>query len=195
MTKTSKNNGKQSSPPAKKDKASSKSTSSSSRGGTGGAQKILDFCLFLETRSGNPDVPRKQVLAASGVKSNTFPVTICGMKKKGLIDFYDSDSIRLSDAGRAKANLANVAADNTSAQNDLKERFKIGGKALVLFDILSDGCVHDRASVVESLGLKSKGSAAVMLCNLRKNGVIEYDNTTIKMSDLGFPFGRPESSY
>ena len=193
MTKASKNVEKKSSPPAKKTKASSRSTSSPSRGGTGGPQKILDFCLFLETRSGNPDVPRKQVLAASGVKSNTFPVTISGMKKKGLID-YDKDSIRLSDAGRAKANLVNVAADNTTAQNDLKARFKIGGKALVLFDILSDGRVHDRASVVDSLGLKSKGSAAVLLSNLKKNGLIEYDKTTIIMSDIAFPFGRPESS-
>ena len=191
MGKASKDNSNKPKAPAKKTKASAKG--SPARNGAGGPQKILDFALFLESRSGNPDVPRKQVLSMSGVKANTFPVTISGMKKKGLIE-YDKDYIRLTEQGRAKANpVADISTDNCSAQEEVKQKFKIGGKSAVLFDILLDGRVHDRETVIGGLGLKSKGSAAVMLCNLKKHGVIEYDKTTIKMTDLCFPFGRPDS--
>lgn len=188
MTKASKTTRKKADSPAKKNKGSLKSRSSQSNGG--GPQKILDFCLFLEKNSGNSSIPRKQVLAASGVKPSTFSVTISNMKTKGFID-YDKESIRLSDAGRARANVTDVAADNASTQEALKQRFKIGGKALVLFESISDGRVHDRASVINSLGFKSKNSSNVMLSTLKKNGLIEYDKTTIKMGYICFPFGRP----
>ena len=188
MTKASKSEGNKPKPAAKKGKSSS-SKLTSSRSGSG-PQKILDFCLYLETYSGNPNVPRGQVLAASGVKANTFTVTLSGMKKKGLIE-YDAESIRLCDAGRVKAQTVDVAPDNTYAQESLKERFKIGGKLLALFEALLDGRVHDRESVVGSLGFKSKNSANVALSNLKKNGIIEYDRTTIKFGDICFPFGRP----
>lgn len=191
MGKTTNDNSNKVKSPAKKTKVSTK-TSPSRKGATGGPQKILDFSLFLETRSGDPNVPRKQVAAMSGVKASTFPVTISGMKKKGWIE-YDKDSIRLTDLGRAKANpVADISCDNGAAQDEVQQKFKIGGKAAVLFDVLKDGRVHDRATVIGELGIKSKGSAAVMLSNLKKNGVIVYDKTTIKMADLCFPFGRPE---
>ena len=61
----------------------------------------------------------------------------------------------------------------------------------MLFDMLTDGRVHDRESVVDPPGFKSKNSAAVMLCNLKKNGVIAYDKTTIHIADICFPYGRP----
>lgn len=52
----------------------------------------------------------------------------------------------------------------------------------MLFDMLTDGRVHDRESVVDPLGFKS---------NLKKNGVIAYDKTTIHIADICFPYGRP----
>jgi len=177
-----------------KSKAAKKSPFSSSNKGAGGgsgAQKILDFTHYFETRTGNKDVSRKQVAPLSGVKSNTFPVTLSGMKKKGWIE-YDKDSIRLTEEGRARANPVSElpAMDNASAQQEIKNRFKIGGKAEILFDALTDGEVHDRASVVDGLGYKSKNASSVMLSGLKKNGIIEIDKTTIRLTDICFPFGR-----
>mmetsp|Transcript_20466 Transcript_20466/g.44326 ORF Transcript_20466/g.44326 Transcript_20466/m.44326 type:complete len:187 (-) Transcript_20466:41-601(-) len=166
---------------------------SSPKMGQGGPQKILDFALFFETELGNPRVPRKRMAAVSGVKPNTFPVTISNMKKKGLI-VYDKEAIWLTQQGRSKAQVGTMteaSMDNGQTQQELKQKFKIGGKAAVLFDILKDGRDHDRQATIGQLDFASKASAAVMLSNLKKTGVIEYDKTTIKMTDMCFPFGRP----
>lgn len=200
MTKASKDDSsnkatKSTTKKTKTSKPSSTSTTTSVKVRSGGTQKILDFTLFLETRSDNPEVPRKQVQAMAGLKPTTFPVTISNMKKKGLIE-YDKDNIRLTDVGRLKANPVDDISmmDNTSAHEEIKSKFKIGGKAAELFDILAqDGQVHERESIIGHVGIK-KNSAAVMLSNLKKNGVIEYDRTTIQLTDICFPFGRPDPS-
>lgn len=188
MPKSTKMNGVK----AKKTSAQkSKSSSSFKKKSAGAPQTILNFALWFEQSSGNPNVPRKRMMAMSGVKANTFSVTLCTMKKKGLVE-YDRDTIRLTGKGRASAKpVDKLPMDNGSAQKDIKVRFKIGGKAASLFDQLTDGLIHDREAIIGGLGLKSKNSAAVMLCNLKKNGVIEYDKTTIKMTDICFPFDRP----
>lgn len=111
---------------------------------------------------------------------------------QGLIE-YTKESIRLTEEGRTKANAdvgAISCADNASAQDDIIKRFKIGGKAAVLVKSLFNGKIHDRETTIGSLGLKSKASAAIMLSNLKKHGVIAYDNTTVKATDICFPFGR-----
>lgn len=53
--------------------------------------------------------------------------------------------------------------------------------------------MHDRAPAIERLGMGSKNSANVMLSNLKKDGVIAYDKTTITATDVWFPYGRPGS--
>ena len=171
-------------------KAKKTKTSRSNNGGSG-QQKILDFCLFHEKRFNNPNAPRKKALTCSGLKPNTFGVTLSQMKKKGFIGF-DKDSVRLTEEGRAKANPeAEISTvDNDSAQKDIKARYKVGGQAAVFFDLLTDGLVHDRESVVGGLVMK-KTSANVMLSVLKKHGIIEFDRTTVKMTDLCFPCGRP----
>ena len=60
------------------------------------------------------------------------------MKKKGLID-YDKDFIRLTDEGRSKATPMDKPVDNETTQKEIREKYKIGGKASVLYDILLDG--------------------------------------------------------
>lgn len=158
--------------------------------GPSGPQKILDFLLMQETQNTDPNVLRKAALAASGVKSNTFVVTLSGMKKKGLID-YDKDTIRLTEDGRAKANPSAAPVDNATTQIEIRDKYKVGGKAAQLFDILLDGRVHDRTEVQRSIGCENKATFSVMICNLKKHGIIGYDKTTIQMADICFPFGRP----
>ena len=169
-----------------------KMVSRKSSKGTSAVQNILNFALFFEQSSTSCDVPRKRLLTMSGVKANTFTVMLCNMKKKGLIT-YDKDTVQLTKVGRAKAKpVSDLPMDNATAQKDIKIRFKLGGKSAVLFDQLTDGKIHDRQAIVGGLvGFKNKNSAAVMLCNLKKTGIIEYDRTTIKLTDLCFPFGRP----
>ena len=72
------------------------------------------------------------------------------------------------------------------------KRLKIGEntKSRILIDILLDGKTHDRATVMERVGMKSKGSEYVLLSNLKKVGAIIYDKSTITASDDWFPYGR-----
>lgn len=165
-----------------------------SSGGSGGPQRILDFVLAMEGKLNTAQIPRKMVMAASGVKNTTFPVTISGMKKKkGWID-YDKDTISLTELGRSKANPGAIMEggfDNESAQEDNIRRFKIGGKALALFNAMRDGKVHDRVALAEQMGITNKGTLAVMLSNMKKNGILLVTPTTLQLSDMNFPLGRP----
>ena len=174
---------------AKSPRESPRKSPGSSGGGISAPQKILNYILTLEKTTGNPTVDRKMIATLSGVKSNTFPVTISGMKKKGLIE-YSKDTMNLTDIGRAKANVTDMP-DNSSTQEELKKKHKIGGKQAVMFDILLDGHEHDRAEIATKVGYTNKKSFAVALSNLKKTGLLEYDKTTIKLTDVCFPFGRP----
>jgi len=187
MTKSSTSND------ATKPKVAKKvSSNKQNKGSISGPQRILDFCLAMETRLNSPDVPRKMVVAASGVKMSTFAVTISNMKKKGMIQ-YDSESIFLTSEGRSKANSTGTVEvlDNKSAQADLKERFKLGGKAREMFDAMIDGRVHDRFALATQVGITNKGTLSVMLSNLKKNGIFLVTKTTLQLSDMCFPMGRP----
>lgn len=177
-------------------KAKAPASSRTKRGGGGGGpQRILDICLTLERRShGDVNVPRRTVLALSGVKNSTFPVAISGMKKKGLID-YDKDFIRLTDDGRAKANpgeLPEISVDNETVQADIKKRHKLlGGNRGLLYDLLLDGRAHGRAAAAERIGCTNKATFAVALSNMKKDGIITYDKDTVSLTDMCFPKGRP----
>ena len=184
-------------PAAKKTTAKSSSSNKGNSGNGGGPQKILDLALMLEGRLGTTDIPRQQLAAMSGVKANTFVVTISNMKnKQGWIE-YDKDSIRLTDAGRAKARIVDegeVMVDNETVQADVKKKFKLGGQPGLLFDALTDGRAHDREATAAAIGCTNKATLAVMLSNLKKKGIIEYDRNTIRLTDMCFAFGgRPES--
>ena len=123
---------------------------------------------------------------------------ISTMKKQGFID-YDKDFIRLTELGRSKAKVDPLAmpvmgADNEATMAGIKERFKLGGMKGRLFDLLGDGRVHDRATVTNEIGCDNKCTLAVLLSNMKKREIIAYDHTTIQLSDLCFPYGRPTNS-
>ena len=188
MRKLIKINGDEAKGIAKKLKSFS---SPSKKGAKSGSQRILDFVRCIERSSGNPNVPRETITVLCEIKPTTFSVTLSNMKKKGLIQ-YNKDTVRLTEKGLYLANEDAVfSMDNCAAQADIKAKFKIGGKSALLFDQLTDGLVHERKSILDRVGFTNKNSAAVTLSNLKKNGVIEYDRSTIKMTGLCFPFGRP----
>ncbi|KAL3904796.1 MAG: hypothetical protein SGILL_009928 [Bacillariaceae sp.] len=193
MTKVSSPTTKSGAKTAKKKSPTKTKNGSPSRNGVGGPQRILDFILAMEKKTNSTKISRKMVMAASGVKSNTFPVTISTMKnKKGVID-YDKDSVWLTDTGRSKANpdAAQHCLDNETTQDDNIQRFKIGGMALKLFNEMRDGKEHDRAALAQKFGITNKGTYAVLLSNNKKNGVFLVTKQTVQLSDINFPFGRP----
>jgi hypothetical protein len=201
MTKTPATNMSTKPMPAAKNRKTAKRVVSGASGGSNkpsGTQRILDVTLSYEMRSKERlvDVPRKYVVSLSGLKPSTFPVTISGLKKKGLIE-YDAKTIRLTELGRSLAKYdmnETVALDNTATLAEIKKKHKLqGGMGGRLFDLLQDGRVWDRAVAAKDIGCENKGTLAVMLSNLKKNGIIDYDRHTIKLTDMCFPCGRPEA--
>jgi hypothetical protein len=205
-------------------RSSSSTTTARKNGIAGGPQRILDFVFFMENKLNTTDIPRQQVMVASNVKPITFPVTLSGMKKRGLIE-YTKDSVRLTPEGRSQANrLASTTAaatttdrqqhhggrtmmtmasttanynhinsnitSNESAQDDIIKRYKIGGKALVVYNTLRDGRVHDRQTVMTQAGIP-KNTFAVMLSGLKMKQILFVDKTALQLTDMSFPFGRP----
>jgi len=161
--------------------------------GSGGPQRILDVMLAIETKTSDPNVPRKMVCAQAGVKPNTFNVAISLMKnKEGLID-YDKDTMRFTDKGRARAVPVEMPLDNKAAQEEIMKRNKLSGDDMPAkaFRILLDGRAHDRADLAAAIGCTNKNTYAVMLSNLKKKDVIVYDRKTVQLSDACFPYGRP----
>ena len=173
----------------KKTKATSaKKATGSSKKATGAPQKILDMTRMLEKRLDTKSVPRKMIAASAGVKSGTFPVTLSIMKKQGLIS-YDKETISLTESGHLRASDdfdSDCLFDNEKVQDDIKKRYKIGGKAALLFDVLTDGSEHDRHAVATGIGCTNKATFAVMLSNLKKHGIIEYDRATVRLTDMCF---------
>ena len=167
-----------------------------------GHQRILNFVLGMTNRYQGGSVPRTMVAEASGIKESSFKVTISAMKQKGLIQ-YDPDSIRLTEIGRSNAQGGGNDKDGTgdttyteivnnmSVQDDIKRRFRLGGQYAILYDAIRDGDVYDRESLGNVFGLENKKSVAVLLSRMKRNGILEYDRTTVRLTDMNFPMGRP----
>jgi len=161
------------------------------------AKRILGALLALENSSGSKDVPRDKVSKLSFVtKAQTFANTLVNLKKKGLIECPDAKTIRLTQKGREQADPNDVpTVDNTDIQKVLKEKFCKGGKAALLFDALLDGRVHDRNELASAAGITAKQTMANSLCKMKKDGLLEMpDRSTVRMSDMCFPTGRPVES-
>ena len=172
----------------------------SSKDGKGGSsQKILNYCLWFESR--DQVASRQEIGRLLGIKASTFLVTLSVMKnKRGWLE-YDRDTIRLTAAGRAKAMPMDVSSltahpgkTDEEVRTSIYKKFKIGGKAMALLEALTDGGAHNRFATAASVGVTNKGTLAVMLSNLKKNGVIEYDATTIRLTDMCFASGKRPST-
>lgn len=181
--------------PQGKTKAAKKASSPKKYNGNGKAvsskQRILDYLLIMEASTKKPEISRKQVMAAAGVKANTFTVALSNMKKQGLIS-YNKATVSLEEKGRqmANADVTIELTDNKAAQDGIIERFKLGGNGLKLYNAIRDGRVHDRVPLAEQLGISNKGTYSVLLSNLKKKGIVIYGTTRVQLTDLSFPMGR-----
>jgi predicted transcriptional regulator len=147
--------------------------------------------------------PHSQVAVSSEytcLQSKTFVKAIKELRKtKGYIEYPDSQTVRLTQAG-----IANVPSTTSAATNNeqVQQRFKnmLKDKATEVFDILKDGKVHDREVIAASVGyscLQSKGFVKA-LKQMNDLNLIEYakdgKKKLVQLTTLAFPFGRPGDS-
>ena len=164
-------------------------------------QLILNATAYLARKMGVPDVPRSKVAALTGFKTkNAFAVQLSGLKKNGEMISYGSDStMSLTENGReyADPNDESLVVDNGALLEKARADAP-GTKGKEVFDILSDGKKHSRASIAAKLNWDSnadKNKMSVLFSNMKKNGVLEYcendaGEKAVMLPDNLFPFGR-----
>lgn len=154
-------------------------------------QRILDHCKALELQTGSPDIRRTTIAALCECQQKTFLKTITTMKMRQRLITYDKHFIRLTDKGRKRANGKNASVlDDASLQAHLKKRHKLHGTSALLFDLLCDGQVHNRAAASVQNGITKMGALASILSSLKRKGILDYNASTVWLTDMCF-FGRP----
>lgn len=158
--------------------------------------KIL-LALFTLERMHNESNPTKQrVMAMSQIKSSTFAPMVSRMaSKKGLVE-SSNGNLCLTDKGREAAGNVEGAESmptcNEEVHESIKEKLK-GKKVKLIFDILSDGATHTKASIMERADVTNPKTFAPLLSReLKKPGYIDYPSKDcVRLVDSCFPFGRP----
>ena len=154
-------------------------------------QRILDHCKALEMQTGSPDIRRSTIAALCGCQQKTFMKTIMAMKMRQCLITYDKHFIRLTDKGRKRANGKNASVlDDASLQAHLKKRHKLHDTSALLFDLLCDGQVHNRAAASVQIGITEKGALASILSSMKRKHILDYNTSTVWLTDMCF-FGRP----
>lgn len=182
-----------------------KASSPSSRGGGGGSleQKILGALKELY-ELGITAPPRIQVALFSGhksLKTKSFANALSKLaKSQGLIEYPDSKTVALTQAGIAKA--GSVSPPTSNEQVHAKICALLGGTEVKIFNELVDGACHSREDVATSIGLTSikTKSFANCLSKMSSLGFLEYvkgdgkGSNGVRLTDIAFPLGRPAST-
>lgn len=147
---------------------------------------------------GIDDLPLKMVAMRSGytnVDSASFKKALKQVKADGLVESPSSETLRLSEAGKATLGTVDAPTSNRQVQERMKN--VLTGKAPQILDILADGRAHNRKDVAEAVGYTNDASKSFKdpvdkmesLCILEKT----KDQAGLKMlqlTDVAFPFGR-----
>lgn len=152
---------------------------------------ILD--LAAESYSfGQESVSRTEVAKRSGLRIETVTNTIDMLQQKGLIDYPDDNSIRLTKEGiRAAGNLEKPPKTNEECHKLLKKQLK--GKQLKLFNLLCDGFIHDRMEIANALEYENDQTKAFVnhIVALSDKGILTFpDHESLQLTEKCFPFGQ-----
>ena len=191
-------------PKVAKKARTTKAKSPSSRKNAGGTQLSVDQRIVVALKElydlGIKAPPRLQVALFSGyanVKSKGFANALSKLcKTQGLIEYPDSKSVRLTQAGITKAGSVTPPSSNEQVHEKIKNLLK--GTETKIFDELVDGLSHIREQVAADVGysnVKSK-SFANSLSKMSSLGFLEYvksdsKKNLIRLTDIAFPLGRP----
>jgi hypothetical protein len=145
----------------------------------------------------------------TNAKSTGFTKQLCKLKKEGILDYQKGDRLALTEQGLQSMLKVDPPKDNDEAQARLRMILKLGPKSSkkgkpqegstksdLIFDILSDGMVHERQKLADATGytnVKSTGFTKV-LGKMSGLKLIHYPpggNPSVQLTDIAFPFGRP----
>ena len=181
-------------PPTKKAGTNSSKKTKNNDGASKKSAQQLILELTAESYSlGEDSLPRDRLTQGTGLAAKTVVNNLTKLKKQGLIEYPDAQSLRLTTPKgvQAAGSLAQAPATNAERHERLKKNLK--GKQIALFDLLADGGARDRDDVARALGYENKRTKAFenVKGKLSGQGLLSYpDNQTMQLADLCFPFGR-----
>jgi Mn-dependent DtxR family transcriptional regulator len=170
---------------------------SGGRGSGGGAVKtILHKVAAWKMVLGKPSVEREKLSTLTGIQAgSTLANALTKLKKEGLMNVTRS-TVSITDKGMETVDpnvvaeaAANIPTTNEAFHDSIKVQYKLSGKAIQLFDCLSDGKWHRRKDIAEAIGMQTNSTYANMVSHLKKKlGIIAVEKECMRLTDDMFPF-------
>lgn len=161
------------------------------------SQLRIMIAIVQQNRLGVECPDRKEIANLADMKNAASYNTICGrMKKKGVVDFPDSKSILLTEAGEAEVapHLPPEPMCNKDVHDELKQKIS-RAKVRDMFDLLADGGDHTLVELAKLTNFEDETNKSFLVYVGCLNPNIERLKTddgvkAIRLKDSCFPFGR-----
>ena len=174
-----------------------------SSGGTalsGAALTILNKAAALKKALGQNSLERSKLPALTGIQGKSTIANALTKLKNDNLMLVAPGEITITDLGMEKVNPAEVTAileeiptTNAEFHEKVKETHKLKPKQIELFECIQDGKAHQKKEVARKLDMKMNSTFANLLTSLKKLGIIEFENKTVRLTDTMMPFeARPE---
>lgn len=130
-------------------------------------------------------------------RSANFAKELKELEKEGLIVKAKKGHFSLSEKGIASLPKVEPVKSNQDIHKRLlsilEKKIKTADKLHKMWDELCDGGDHDIGSLAAKVGYNNKRSAnfAGMITSMQELGLAEKSKSSVKLTDLAFPFGRP----
>lgn len=161
-------------------------------------------CLASLHKAGLKVIPRQQVVSLTGYTKDSLRVTLCKLRKQGMVEWNDPKTVQLTKEGWESTDGSTdgerVALSNEDTQDRLKETYKISGIKAQIFDLLLDGAAHRISDIMVAVNCTNPDSFRVFCSALTSKGITErlQDPTSgdkmLQLTDMCFPLGRPNVS-
>jgi hypothetical protein len=142
-----------------------------------GKGRVLSALVFLGKLYKTVDVPKRRIQLMANISDPTFAPMLSRMVQKGLIEYgFERGTIKITNLGKQQAPTVqgkDLVTSNQEHHETIKKKLK--GKALLIFNFLADGKVHDRLDVMAAVDcINPKTFAPLISRELKKHGYIVY---------------------
>lgn len=133
----------------------------------------------------------------SNPRTATFAKKFKELESEGLIVKAKKGHFSLSEKGISSLPEVKPSTSNQDVHKRLlsilEKKIKTTDKLHKMWDELCDGGNHDIGSLAAKVGYNNKRSAnfAGMIASIQELGLAEKSKSSVKLTDLAFPFGRP----
>lgn len=189
----SKNNNNSKAVATKKTANAAKRKAAANNMGGGAAMTLLNTVAGLKHALSQLSVERIKLPSLTGIQGkSTIANALTKLKNQGFM-IVERDFVSVTDAGMQAADpeamaqaAANVPTSNAAQRELVAKQYKLKAKAVM--EYMADGKTYIKTEVAAEVGCKMNSTFANLLTGLKKAGTIEFDRTTMQLTDAMFPF-------